>query len=65
MATNEKGLDRGGTLGQEGDLDTSLEQKRLDRDREKQRGGLEKEPNLEKEPDLEKKQRKQPTHVVD
>jgi hypothetical protein len=62
-----KGLNRGGSLGQEGELspdggspeaniDRSMD---LERDQQKQRGGQ------GKEPDLEQKQKIQPTHEVD
>jgi hypothetical protein len=69
-----KGLNRGGTKEQEGDLDIPGEtavpagrrprgsvQDRLDwRDQQKQRGGIDREQSLE-----EKKKKIQPTHVVD
>jgi hypothetical protein len=63
-----KGLERGGTLGQEGelgegspgrDLERGGHGEKLDRDQERQRGGIGREPNLEE------KHKKQPTHAVD
>lgn len=68
-----KGLNRGGTKGQDADLDVPAEspapgsgrprgsvQDRLDwRDQQKQRGGVDREPSLEEEKKI------QPTHVVD
>jgi hypothetical protein len=62
-----KGLDRGGSLGQEGELSPdggSPEAKidhamDLERDKQQQRGGQ------GKEPDLDKKHKIQPTHPVD
>ncbi len=58
---NEKGLNRGGTLGQEGDFD--LDEKR--REQGKQQGGISREPNLEKKEKTPDKKHEQPTHVVD
>jgi len=69
----KKGLDRGGVLGQEGELtndpvpergggeaEPQGRQDRLDpRDRQRQRGGIDREPSLEE------KQKIQPTHEVD
>ena len=64
----KKGLDRGGTLGQEGelgegspgrDLERGKQGEKVDRDQERQRGGM------GREPDLEEKKKIQPTHVVD
>jgi hypothetical protein len=64
----DKGLDRGGTLGQEGELPEGAPGRRpkgsmkdrLDwRDQQKQRGGIGREPSLED------KQKIQPTHQVD
>jgi hypothetical protein len=49
------GLDRGGQTGGKGGVQSGLEE----RDRQKQRGGI------GREPDLEDKQHIQPTHVVD
>lgn len=60
-----KGLNRGGTLGQEGELEPSvdLDKGQLNdidrRDHEKQRGGIGRERSLEK------KHRIQPRHEVD
>ena len=64
MGNKDKGLNRGGTIGQEGELDQgkpsgphgNLNQ----RDWQKQQGGIDREPNLEKD-----KKKIQPTHVVD
>jgi len=69
----KKGLDRGGTIGQEGEMGKSIEDRRKEiderrgvqdenldrRDNQKQRGGIGREPSLED------KQKIQPTHVVD
>ncbi len=63
-----KGLERGGTPGQEGelgegsagrDLERGKKGEKVDRDQERQRGGM------GREPDLEEKKKIQPTHVVD
>jgi hypothetical protein len=65
MAKKSKGLNRGGSLGQEAELEPSVDlekgqPKAVDeRDGEKQRGGIGREPNLDD------KQRIQPTHQVD
>ena len=66
---DDKGLNRGGTLGQQGeiedenaerDLQRGIQGEKLDkRDQQKQRGGIGREPNLED------KQKIQPTHEVD
>lgn len=61
MPDNDKGLNRGGTLGQQGDFDEGRPLN--ERDQEKQKGGISREPNLEKK-DQDKK-KVQPTHVVD
>ncbi len=66
MADKDRGLNRGGAGGQEGEFETpdmdknhaGDEQAKLERDHEKQRGGISREPNLEKQPP-------QPKHVVD
>jgi len=70
----DKGLERGGTLGQEGELNEGGAQRDAQRggqqqggpqknvekrDQEKQRGGIGREPNLEE------KQKIQPEHEVD
>jgi hypothetical protein len=69
----DKGLNRGGTMGQEGeigrpnddrkaerDLQRGIQGDKLDkRDNQKQQGGIGREPSLED------KQRIQPTHEVD
>jgi len=70
----DKGLERGGTLGQEGELGEGTPQRDAQRggqerpgqgkniekrDQEKQRGGMGREPNLEEKPKI------QPTHEVD
>jgi hypothetical protein len=65
MAKQSKGLNRGGTQGQEAELEPSVDlekgqPKAIDkRDGEKQRGGIGREPSLED------KQRIQPKHQVD
>jgi hypothetical protein len=71
---NDKGLERGGTLGQEGELKEGGAQRDAQRggqerpgqgknvekrDQEKQRGGMGREPNLEEKPKI------QPAHEVD
>jgi hypothetical protein len=66
---DDKGLNRGGTLGQQGeiedenaerDLQRGIQGEKLDkRDQQKQRGGIGREPNLED------KQKIQPTHEGD
>jgi hypothetical protein len=69
----DKGLNRGGTQGQQGELGKSDEDRRAERDlqrgiqgdkldkrdNQKQRGGIDREPSLED------KQKIQPTHQVD
>ena len=63
----KKGLNRGGTLGQEGELSEGALDRETpeggapldDRDQQKQRGGIGREPSLED------KQRIQPKHQVD
>ncbi|MCA1828203.1 MAG: hypothetical protein ABR567_06645 [Myxococcales bacterium] len=59
MPNEDKGLNRGGTMGQQAELD---EGRPDPRDREKQKGGIDREPNLEEGKD---KKKVQPTHVVD
>ena len=62
MDNKDKGLNRGGTLGQEAEIDPQQPRGDLNqRDQQKQRGGLSREPNLEKKD----KKDIQPTHVVD
>jgi hypothetical protein len=66
---DDKGLNRGGTLGQQGelederdarDLQRGMQGDKLDkRDRQKQRGGVGREPNLDE------KHKIQPKHEVD
>ena len=62
MANKDKGLNRGGTMGQQGELDQGRPQGDLGekRDWQKEQGGIDREPNLEKD-----KKKIQPTHVVD
>lgn len=69
----DKGLNRGGTLGQQGEMGKTEEDRRAERDlqrgiqgdkldkrdNQKQRGGVDREPSLED------KQKIQPTHQVD
>jgi len=69
----EKGLNRGGTSGQEGELNdgrwreptenkldrSQLDRNQLDRDREKQRGGIGREPGLN--PDSQRQEK----HISD
>ena len=63
----KKGLERGGTPGPEGelgenagrDLDRGTQGEKVDRDQERQRGGM------GREPDLEERKKIQPTHTVD
>ena len=63
----KKGLERGGTPGPEcelgenagRDLDRGKQGEKVDRDQERQRGGM------GREPDLEERKKIQPTHTVD
>lgn len=59
----EKGLNRGGTGGQESDLNDGrwreTTENKLDRDREKQRGGIGREPGLN--PDSQRQEK----HISD
>ena len=70
MATKDKGLNRGGGLGQEGELGPNLERNQQEdvgkRDRQKQRGGIGREPNLDQQKTPQGDQPpKQPTHIAD
>ena len=66
MDNNDKGLNRGGTLGQEGESNPRKPQENINqRDQQKPQGGQGREPNLEKKPQNPEKKQVQPTHQVD
>ena len=64
MQNKGKGLNRGGTVGQQGDLDQNQPQGNLNqqRDQQRQQGGINREPNLEKQGN---RKNIQPGHQVD
>ena len=72
MGMNEKGLNRGGTLGQEGELEGGVNRSQTvnqrrdglnQRDQQKQQGGIGREPDRDRE--RNEKLNRQPRHQVD
>jgi hypothetical protein len=69
----DKGLNRGGSLGQEGEIGKPREDRKAERDLQRGMQGdkLDKRDNqtqqggIDREPSLEDKQKIQPTHSVD